>query len=125
MSNIESIRAWNKILDKDFDKLYQETKKEDLTNISEYGENIRRDAESALNEILPEDEISKKYREILENHKLVGHACSMGDVPTIIKLVNNLHQKMLVFLDMLNHKNKMSIIGNREHQDTYDNRMYS
>ena len=95
MDNIKSILTWNELIDRDCQKLLREIKtgEEDLTKISEYGENIRRDAESALNEIPSVDKVSIEFREILKYLIYAGHAYSIGDISSASNWMDVIYNK--------------------------------
>jgi len=100
MDNIKSILTWNDLIDKDCQKLLQEVMiGEDLDKISEYGENIRGDAQSALNEISPVDEVSIKFREILKGFIFAGYNYSTGDILSASKWMNVIYDKYADFYE--------------------------
>ena len=104
MDNIKNILTWNELIDGDCQKLLQEIIiGEDLDKISEYGENIREDAESALNEILPTDEVSIEFREILKYLIYVGHAYSIGDISSASNWMDVIYNK---YADFYGYTNK-------------------
>ena len=94
MDNIKNILTWNELIDKDCQKLLREIMiGEDLNKISEYGENIRWDAQSALNEISPVDEVSIEFREILKDFIFAGYNYSTGDILSASKWMNIIYNK--------------------------------
>ena len=98
MDNIKNTLTWNEIIDRDCQKLLQEvTIRGDLDKISEYGENIRGDAESALNEIPPTDKVSIEFREILKYLIYAGHAYSIGDISSASDWMNVIYNKYADF----------------------------
>ena len=99
MDDIKSIITWNELIAKDYQKLYREIMigKGDLAKISEYGENIRGDAESALNEIPPTDEVSIEFREILKYLIYAGCAYSIGDILSASNWMDIIYNKYADF----------------------------
>ena len=98
MNSIKGILTWNEIIDRDCQKLLQEvTIRGDLYKISEYGENIRGDAQSALNEISPVDEISIEFREILKDFIFAGYNYSIGDISSASNWMDVIYNKYADF----------------------------
>ena len=104
MDDIKSIITWNELIAKDYQKLYREIMigKGDLAKISEYGESLKRDAESALCEISPKYKINDQFREIFKDFLLMGYAYSNGDILSASKLMNMIHNKYADFYEYTN-----------------------